>query len=133
SRGGVDGYRPREEVLKPLLVPWINSLYDEGRAPLLLEDGAPAHQARISLEYLEVSHIQKLPWPGHSPDVNAEEHAWPWIRRHITQDFMPSTCEEQCRFQWSNEWENLPQHLMNKWIDGIPEVIRQIIKYGGDN
>ncbi|KAF1977106.1 hypothetical protein BU23DRAFT_565254 [Bimuria novae-zelandiae CBS 107.79] len=75
SRGGVDGYRHSEEVLKLLLVPWINSLYEEGRAPLLLEDGAPAHQARISLEYLEASHIQKLPWPGHSPDVNAKEHA----------------------------------------------------------
>ena len=48
------------------------SLYKEGRAPLLLEDGAPAH-------------VQKLSWPGHSPDVNAAEHAWPWIRRHLAR------------------------------------------------
>ncbi|KAF1967914.1 hypothetical protein BU23DRAFT_481887, partial [Bimuria novae-zelandiae CBS 107.79] len=113
SRGGVDGYRHREEVLKPLLVPWINSLYEEGRAPLLLEDGAPAHTSKIAVEYLEVSHIQKLNWPGHSPDVNAAEHCWPWIRRHITQDFMPFTCEEQCRRQWEYEWEQMPTELLN--------------------
>ncbi|KAF1980086.1 hypothetical protein BU23DRAFT_443705, partial [Bimuria novae-zelandiae CBS 107.79] len=59
--GGIDGYRHREEVLKPLLKPWIDSLYEEGRAPLLLEDGAPAHTSKIALEYLEVSHISKLP------------------------------------------------------------------------
>ncbi|KAF1973224.1 hypothetical protein BU23DRAFT_380958, partial [Bimuria novae-zelandiae CBS 107.79] len=133
SRGGVDGYRHREEVLKPLLVPWINSLYEEGRAPLLLEDGAPAHTSKIAVEYLEVSHIQKLNWPGHSPDVNAAEHCWPWIRRHITQDFMPSTCEEQCRRQWEYEWEQMPTELLNQWIDGIPDVVRQIIKHSGDN
>ncbi|KAF1969062.1 hypothetical protein BU23DRAFT_557913 [Bimuria novae-zelandiae CBS 107.79] len=133
SRGGIDGYRHREEVLKPLLVPWINSLYEEGRAPVLLEDGAPAHTSKIALEYLEVSHINKLAWPGHSPDVNAEEHAWPWIRRHITQDFMPSTCEQQCRAQWAYEWEQMPQEIINKWILSILKVVRQIIAHRGDN
>ena len=61
SRGGVDGYRHREEVLKPLLVPWLKQLEKEGRRPILLEDGAPAHKSRIATEYLEVSHIEKLP------------------------------------------------------------------------
>lgn len=133
SRGGVDGYRHREEVLKPLLVPWIKSLERAGRSPILLEDGAPAHKSRIAMEYIEVSHIEKLPWPGHSPDINAEEHAWPWMRRHVTKDFSPSTCEDECRYQWAYEWHQIPQEVINKWIDSIPNVVRNIIKHHGDN
>lgn len=133
TRGGVDGYRHREEVLKPLLVPWIRSLQEEGLNPILLEDGAPSHTSKIATEFLQVSAITKLEWPGHSPDINAHEHAWPWIRRHITKDFSPSTCEAECRQHWEYEWDQLPIEVINKWIDSIPGVVREIIKHGGNN
>ncbi|KAF1978858.1 hypothetical protein BU23DRAFT_448804, partial [Bimuria novae-zelandiae CBS 107.79] len=97
TRGGVDGWRHREEVLKPKLVPFIKHLRRTGHNSILLKDGAPSHTSKIATEYLSVSHIEKLRWPGHSPDVNAEEHAWPWIRRHITKDFKPSTCAGDCK------------------------------------
>ncbi|KAF2191979.1 hypothetical protein K469DRAFT_511777, partial [Zopfia rhizophila CBS 207.26] len=81
-RGGIDGYRHREEVLKDRLVPWIKELKGEGKtAVLLLEDGAPANTSRFDIEFFSVNHISQVPRLGHSPDVNVEEHAWPWIRR----------------------------------------------------
>jgi hypothetical protein len=80
ARGGVDGYRHREEALKTV-VPWMQQLKKEGVYCYLLEDGAPAHIAALPNDYLRVEEIDKMWWPGHSPDVNAEEHAWPWIRR----------------------------------------------------
>lgn len=72
-------------------------------------------------------------WPGHSPDINAEEHAWPWIRRHITKDFPPSRTEAEAEKQWRYEWEKLPIQQINKWIDSIPNVVREIIRQEGDN
>jgi len=132
SRGGIDGYRHREMALKQV-VPWMKSLKDSGRNPILLEDGAPAHQSRIANDFLDVNLINKLDWPGHSPEINAEEHAWPWIRRHITKDFAPSTCEDQCRSQWQAEWDSIPQEVINKWIDHVPITVRRIITHGGKN
>ena len=113
SRGGVDRYRHREEVLKPLIKPWLKELKTLGRKPILLEDRAPAHASKIATEFLEVSKIEKILWVSNSPDLNAAEHAWPWIRRHITKDFGPSTCEKSCRFQWQYEWEELPIDVIN--------------------
>jgi hypothetical protein len=134
TRGGVDGYRHREEVLKPLVVPWLKQLKQKGKTDLLLlEDSAPAHISRFDTKFLDVNGIKKLCWPGHSPDVNAEEHAWPWIRRHITNDFEPSRNEDECELQWITEWKKLPQGVINKWIDSIPGVVRQIIAHSGDN
>jgi len=120
-------------VLKPIIKPWIKELKKLGKKPILLEDGAPAHSSKIATEFLEVLKIEKILWVSNLLDLNAAEHAWPWIRRHITKDFGLLTCEKSCRFQWEYEWEELPIDVINDWIDAIPDVVRKIIKYKGNN
>ncbi|KAF2002013.1 hypothetical protein P154DRAFT_521183 [Amniculicola lignicola CBS 123094] len=107
TRGGVDGFRHREEVLKPLIKPWMDELKKKGKEPLLLEDGAPAHTSRIASDYLSVHYIEKLPWLGHSPD--------------------------DCRRHWFTEWEALPQEQIDRWIDNVLNIVRRILKSEGDN
>jgi hypothetical protein len=132
SKGGVDGYRHREGALKKI-APWINSLKNQGIPCILLEDGAPGHKSRIANDYLRVEGIEKLGWPGHSPDVNASEHAWPWLRSHVTKQFTPSCNGEECKRQWIAEWEALPIEMINKWVLGIADVVRKIIASEGNN
>ncbi|KAK7178954.1 hypothetical protein PSPO01_14986 [Paraphaeosphaeria sporulosa] len=76
----------------------MEALRAQGVDLILLEYGAPAHVSRITKGYLSVHKIQCLEWPGHSPIVNASEHAWPWIPRHITNE-MARTYEAQYRHQ----------------------------------
>ncbi|KAF1828226.1 hypothetical protein BDW02DRAFT_260708, partial [Decorospora gaudefroyi] len=104
SRGGIDGFRHREEALK-VVVPWLKSL---PTTPILLEDRAPAHKSRIANDYLTTEKVDKLSWPGHSPEINASEHAWPWTRRQITRDFCPSQTVDECKKHWKYEWDKLP-------------------------
>jgi transposase len=66
----------------------------QGLKCVLLEDRAPTHKSRIANDYLTVEKIAKLWWAGHSPDVNATEHAWPIMRKHVTKDFTSSKTEE---------------------------------------
>jgi hypothetical protein len=77
-------------------------------------------------------HIDRLWWPGHSPEANAIEHAWPWIRRHVTKQFTPS-CTARCEKQWITSWEYMPVEVINRWVDAIPEQVRRIIRAGGKN
>jgi transposase len=132
TRGGVDGYRHREGALKKV-TPWINSLKKQGITCVLLQDGAPSHKASIARDYLTVERVETMLWPGHSPEVNASEHAWPWIRRHVTRDFTPSCNEKQCEEQWVKEWEAIPQEVINRWVMYVPVMVRRIIKHGGNN
>ena len=99
GRGGIDGYRHREGALQKV-VPWIKSLEKKEIKVHLQQDGAPAHKARISRDYLIAEMIDRLWWPGHSPEANASEHAWPWIRRHITKNYTKSCNGKQCEKQW---------------------------------
>ncbi|KAF2178909.1 hypothetical protein K469DRAFT_597746, partial [Zopfia rhizophila CBS 207.26] len=98
-----------------------------------LEDGAPAHTSRFDEEFHAVNKIKKMCWPGYSPDISTEEYAWSWIRRLIAKDFEPSRTEKECIAHWEYEWVKLPQETINKWINRIPDVVRQIIKYRGDS
>jgi hypothetical protein len=72
-------------------------------------------------------------WAGHSPDVNAPEHAWPVIRKHVTKGFSLSRTEEEVEQQWEQSWEDLPIEKINWLVDGIPEVVRRILRSGGNN
>jgi hypothetical protein len=133
AKGGVDGYRHREGALKKV-VPWLEQLQAQGVDVLLLEDGAPPHKSRISNDYLDVHFIGKLSWPGHSPDVNASEHAWPWQRTYVTKNNKrPSRNEAEVKQRWEAAWEALPIEVINGWVDRIPEVVRRIIQHHGKN
>ncbi|KAF1922514.1 uncharacterized protein M421DRAFT_410623, partial [Didymella exigua CBS 183.55] len=94
GRGGVDRYRHREGALKKV-VPWIHNLKNRGIKCVLQQDGAPAHNSRLSRDYLVTEHVDRLWWPGHSSEANAIEHAWPWIQQHVTKQFTPSCTPKQ--------------------------------------
>jgi hypothetical protein len=102
ARGGINGYRHREGALKAITL-WIQDLKSQDIECNLLQDRAPAHKSRIAREYLTVQQVSWLWWPGHSPEVNASKHAWPWIRRRVTRDHKPSCNKEECEQQWRGE------------------------------
>jgi transposase len=133
GKSGIDGYRHRENVLKPLLMPFIEELKKEGREVFVLEDNAPAHRSDFDNHFFKLSDVKKMLWPANSPDANAIEHAWPWIRQHITTDFPQSTNEEELEQHWQQECANLSIEQINAWIDEIPKRIRQILEQNGDN
>jgi hypothetical protein len=59
------------------------------------------------------------------------------MRSHVTKQFTPSCSSKQCKQQWEAEWEAewgaLPIESINKWVMGIPRVVRKIIASEGKN
>jgi hypothetical protein len=45
----------------------------------------------------------------------------------------PSTTVDECKKQWRTEWERLPQEVIDKWVMGVPKVVRLIIQNKGKN
>jgi hypothetical protein len=62
----------------------------------MLEDNVPAHCSNMDNNFFKMSDVAKMLWPPNSPNANAMEQAWPWLRRHITKNFLPSTTIEKC-------------------------------------
>lgn len=95
------------------------------------KNAAPAHKARVSRDCLITGHIDSLWWPGHSPEANAIEHAWPRIRRHVGQQFTSSCTENECEKQWVISWDAMPIDAINRWVDAILEQVQSIIRADG--
>ncbi|KAI7940603.1 hypothetical protein MJO28_012888 [Puccinia striiformis f. sp. tritici] len=63
-------------VYKPGLIPFLKDKDpDRSRRLLLMEDGAPVHTAKLSVEFRAEAKIDKIPnWPSQSPDLNPIEN-----------------------------------------------------------
>ena len=74
----------------------------------------------------------KLLWPANSPDLNAIEPCWFWMKRQTTKRGIASGVG-QMRKDWTDCWRRLPQSKIQQWIERIPDNIQKIIACGGGN
>ncbi|RPA71570.1 hypothetical protein BJ508DRAFT_217914 [Ascobolus immersus RN42] len=139
--GGIDWYDHREAWLKVLLVPFILE-YNEGKTEeeklIYMEDNAPSHNTRHLDDFWEQYEdiIELLEWPPNSPDFNPIEKAWKYIRGKVAKrkgKAKPTTME-QVAAAWIEEWEKLPQELIDKWImRAYNDILGRAIKNQGGN
>jgi len=60
------------------------------------EDNAPAHKSKYQEAVFSMYAIQKLLWPGNSPDLNAIEPCWFWMKVQTTKKG-PITSEKELK------------------------------------
>ena len=65
--GNLNAKRYRDEILRPIVVPFIRRYY-----LMFQHDNARPHVARICTQFLEAENVPVLPWPAYSPI----EHVW---------------------------------------------------------
>lgn len=81
-----------------------------------LIDGAPAHTAKTTKNFLRSRNIQYLQdWPPNSPDLNPIENAWAWLKHHVYK-------------KQSRNIAELWRHTKQQWAQLTP---KQCAKYMG--
>ena len=69
------------EVLEEKLLP---SIADIGLSePILLDDSARPHRTSVVKNWLEEKNINRIDWPGNSPDLNPIENLWGIIKSKL--------------------------------------------------
>ena len=76
----VDWYRYREEVLRLKLLPFCKQVIEIYEEYYLLEDGAVSHISGQNLKKYEIPGLHRIDWPANSPDFNAIEMAWYYLK-----------------------------------------------------
>lgn len=99
---------------------------------IVQEDNAPAHNHSNQARVYNLHNVARLLWPGNSPDLNAIEKAWPWLKRVTTARGCPKTKRELKR-SWERAWKQLPQETIQVWIEGIVHNIKEVIRLEGGN
>jgi transposase len=74
---------------------------------IVQEDNAPAHAHQYQTVVYNLYGVLRLLWPANSPDLNAIEKAWPWLKRVTTARGCPKTRKEM-EITWAKAWASLP-------------------------
>ena len=74
----------------------------------------------------------KMLWPANSPDLNAIEPTWFYIKKETTKQG-PSSNRKKLKVRWEKYWADLPQSKIQEQIKAIPHHIAEIIRLEGGN
>lgn len=100
--------------------------------PLVQEDGAPAHRHSHQASVFALEGVSRLLWPGNSPDLNAIEPAWFWMKQRTTS-LGATTSRLEMEKRWYKAWRDLPQDVVQSWVERVPHHIQEIIRLEGGN
>ena len=110
-RGNLTGQRYRDEVLRPVVVPFLRQ---QPRGTLLQQDNARPHTARIVRDYLNNVNVNVLPWPSCSPDMNPIEHLWDHLDRQLRQRVPPPANRQQLEEVLLDLWRRIPADVIRR-------------------
>ncbi|OJJ51946.1 hypothetical protein ASPSYDRAFT_110367, partial [Aspergillus sydowii CBS 593.65] len=133
GKGGVDWYRYQKEVLIPYLIPFAKRCKEARPNTRVLEDKAPAHRHHAQQRVYDYYGIQRIDdWPGNSPDLNAIEPCWSWLKKRTTARGAPRD-RKTAKEVWIKAWNELPQKMIQDWIQRLLINRNEIIRLEGGN
>jgi transposase len=95
-----------------------------------IQDGVPFHWTRDVVGWFEENRVRLVEdFPAKSPDLNAVEYVWGWMK-HTIAGYEPhdaASLEEALR----EAWGNLEQTTVRHFMEHTKTVMREIIEAGG--
>ncbi|GFW61900.1 transposable element Tcb2 transposase [Trichonephila clavipes] len=75
---------------------------------------------------LDSESIPRLVWPARSPDLNPIENVWDALRRQVAGRNYPPTNKNTLIRAFTEEWDKLPQQLLDNVVQSTEEISRNI-------
>ena len=120
-------YRAR---IVPILDGWIRMHTDQGLT--FMQDSAPSHTARGTIQDLQEQGIICSQWPSYSPDLNSIEHVW-----NKMKDWIQDRWEDELRTY--NElraaiqavWEAIEESYLEELLSTMQARCQAVIDANG--
>lgn len=128
--GALNADRYIRDILQDHVVPFAPHI---GENFVLMQDNARPHVARCVIAFLNQVGITKMNWPACSPDLNPIEHVWDMLGRRLRSRIPAVQNTEEVKAALIEEWENLPQEMINGVIRSMGRRTTAVIRARGSN
>lgn len=132
SRGGLDAKGYVEQILKGPLLAFYTQMQDEtGQRMLVVEDGAPAHKAKVAAEARSRLGIKQLTHPPSSPDLNPIEPLWFKLKKRV-QDTPGAYKSLDSLWEAAKAaWEEMPDEAVGRQTSRMRARVKAVLRAHG--
>ncbi|GFS97099.1 uncharacterized protein TNCV_184501 [Trichonephila clavipes] len=113
ANGTMTGQRYIDEVHLPHVRLFRGAVGDKF---VFMDDNATCHRTLAVQDCLDSEGIQRLVWPARSPDLNPIENVWDALGRQVAGRNFPPTNKNTLIRALTEEWEKLPQQLLDNVV-----------------
>ncbi|GFV43247.1 transposable element Tcb2 transposase [Trichonephila clavipes] len=123
ANGTMTGQRYIDEVLLPHVRLYRGAVGDK---LVFMDDNATCHRTLAVQDCLDSEGIHQLVWPARSPDLNPIENVWDALGRQVASRNYPPTNKNPLIRALTEEWDKLPQQLLDNVVQRFPShIIRE--------
>ncbi|GFV40355.1 transposable element Tcb1 transposase [Trichonephila clavipes] len=119
ANGTMTGQRYIDEVILPHVRLLRGAVGDKF---VFMDDHATFHRTLAVQNCLDSDCIQRLVWPVPSPDLNLIENVWDALGRQVADRNYPPTNKNTLIRALTEEWDKLPQQL----LDNVQSLVRRV-------
>lgn len=125
--GNMNADRYINQVIRPVILP----MFQQRNGLTFMQDNAPPHKARVTMNLLNANNIPVLDWPALSPDCNPIEHLWDYIGRQLRQRQPTPTNVQELTAALQDEWQRIPRRVYRRLCQSVPNRIQEVIRRNG--
>lgn len=119
------------ETLNTTLMPSIKK-YKLENVCFYLNDSARPHRTKKITEWHQINNVNKIAWPGNSPDLNLIENLWGIIKKKLNR--LESSNKQKIIENIKRIWYGgLDEATIQNLAISIPDNIQQSLKNKGTN
>ncbi|GFV14756.1 transposable element Tcb2 transposase [Trichonephila clavipes] len=128
--GNLPARRYRDEILRPIVVPYAAAIRDDF---ILMKDNCRPHRANLVEDFLFEEGIVRMEWPACSPDMNPIEHVWDALGRRVAGRRPPPQTLQEMERALLEEWDRISQLVINSLIDPMPQRCSTLLAFLGNH
>lgn len=119
------------KIYQKCLLPTAETWFGRSNQPWLLQDdNDPKHCSRLYKAWRGENDVERLDWPAQSPDANAIENAWSYMKRRLAGKRLMTL--KQLSREIRVIWRSLPTPYAEDLVASMPRRCDAILKNNRD-